>query len=78
MSKAFTAAAEQVTRYGRQLSFIDWNLRMQANERGDIDAETLQNSGYMGVWKAYQTFIAQFNSSVSEVLTRTFWQAYYS
>lgn len=76
----FIAAADQVMRYGRQLSNIDWNLRMSAavEQGGNIDAEIFQRSGYMAVWEAYENFIAQFDGNVREVLTRTFWQAYHA
>lgn len=72
MRGPFIAAVDQATRYGRQI--------------GDIDAQHAWLSGghytliehRSQIWEAWCHFVNQFNSNVREVLTRTFWSAYYA
>lgn len=58
----FVAAAEQATRYGRQVAALS----------------PFATPDMVNVFAAWQGFIAQFEGNVREVLTRTFWQAYHS
>jgi len=74
---SFIAAADQVTRYGRQLGAMDWQIRYGA-AGGDDPHTALVQVGYFTVWDAFQRFMDQFEGSNREVLTRTFWQAYHS
>lgn len=57
----FVAAAEQATRYARQIAVLDVN-----------------SPDKLRVFNAWQAFISQFSGNNREVLSRTFWQAYYS
>jgi hypothetical protein len=59
----FSQAAEQATRYGWQLAYL--NIQFAEENFG-------------AVWEAWIAFIEQFQGNVREVLTRTFWQAYNS
>lgn len=73
----FVAAADQVVRYGRQLSHIEWNIRWSAG-RGDEVSEIHYHSAFQALWDSFDQFISQFPGALREVLTRTFWQAYNS
>lgn len=65
MKGTFVAAADQATRYGRQMASMN-----------TVPTETNGNS--LRVFYAWQHFISQFEGNTREVLTRTFWQAFYS
>jgi len=61
MRGSFVAAADQAARYGRQCA----ELNAMEHERS-----------FGAVFDAWLAFLSQFNSSLREVLSRTFWQAY--
>lgn len=58
----FVAAADQAVRYGRQMAVL--------NPQSTHDAQRIFN--------AWLAFISQFRGNVREVLTRTFWEAFYA
>jgi hypothetical protein len=67
------AAADQVTRYGRQLADIERQMMVLY---AGIEHPLWRDRN--GVFDAWLAFIGQFHGNNREVLTRTFWQAYYS
>ena len=62
MKGSFVCAADQVTRYARQLA----------------DMNDASHASFHAVWEAFWQFIEQFDGNNREVLTRTFWRAYNS
>ena len=81
MKGAFLAGADQATHYARQLAWLDTNIMFTAVDSPEPDLQSWNRfmENRSAVWRAWLHFIDQFERAmVREVLTRTFWQAYYS